>query len=48
MSDFKEYVKTNKEKLYTFAEKNTPKNADNRPMIEKDDPWKDETEWDLL
>lgn len=38
--NFEEFIKKNKDKIYS----NTPKN----PKISKDDEWAKETEWDKL
>ena len=42
------YLEQNKEVAYDYAAKNTPCNASGRPVITKDDEWRDETEWDEL
>ena len=48
MSKLSEYIKTNKELVYSFATKNTPVDKDGRAVITKDDVWRKETEWDKL
>jgi len=48
MSKLSEYIKNNKELVYSFATKNTPVNADGRAVITKDDIWRNEPEWDKL
>lgn len=35
-------------KAYRLAMENTKYNADGKPVISKDDEWRDETEWDDL
>lgn len=46
MLAFADFMKANKEKIYALAEANTPKNDNNTPVITKDDPWRNEKEWD--
>jgi hypothetical protein len=48
MKDFKEFLKANKEKIRNITESNTVRNKDGVPVITKDDPWRNETEWDSL
>jgi len=48
MNNFSDFIKANKEKIYRMAEANTVKNEKNIPVITKDDPWRDETEWDAV
>lgn len=48
MSILEQYIKENKEKAYNFAKNNAKYNAQNRPIISKDDEWIKETEWDEL
>lgn len=47
-SPLMQYSEENKEATYDFATKNTPCDANGRPVIAKDDEWRDETEWDEL
>lgn len=46
MKNFSEFVKRNKDLLYSAAEKNTKRNSEGRAVISKDDPWFEEDEWD--
>lgn len=48
MSILEQYLGENKEKVYNFAKNNAKYNAQNRPIISKDDEWIKETEWDEL
>jgi hypothetical protein len=48
MKDFKEFLETNKEKIYQTARKNTKLNSEGKPTISKDDDWFNEDEWDSL
>ena len=43
-----QYLKENREKVYSFAAENTSYNAGGSPVVRKDDEWRDETEWDEL
>lgn len=48
MSKLAEFIKENKESVYLFATKNTPKNKDGNAIITKDDEWRLEGEWDQI
>lgn len=48
MSALAQYLEENKELAYKFASENTPCNASGRPVIKKDDEWRDESEWEEL
>ena len=43
-----DFIKENKEKIYALAKRNGKYNEEGQAVIEKDDPWRDETEWDIL
>ena len=42
----KQFIKQNKEKVYSVAEQNTVRNSKGQTTISKDDPWFYEDEWD--
>lgn len=44
--NLKEFIKQNKNKIYTIAEQNTIRNKKGQTTISKDDPWFNENEWD--
>jgi hypothetical protein len=46
MDNFKEFILQNKEGLFAAARENTTYNKDGDAVITKDDPWRNETEWD--
>lgn len=46
VKNFAEFLKVNKEKIYSHAEKNTPRNSNGDAVIFRDDPWFYEDEWD--
>lgn len=48
MTAFSEFMKNNREMAYAIVTANTPTNLDGRPIIVKDDEWRNETEWDTL
>lgn len=48
MTALAKYLEKNKELAYNIASKNTPCNASGRPVITKDDEWRNEPEWDAL
>ena len=48
MNDFEKFLKENKEKIYALAKQNTKYNEEGQAVLSKDDPWRDETEWDIL
>lgn len=48
MSALAQYLDKNKEQAYKFASQNTPCNASGRPVITKNDEWREETEWEEL
>lgn len=43
-----DFIKENKEKIYALAKRNGKYDEEGQVVIEKDDPWRDETEWDIL
>lgn len=47
-SPLAQYLEQNKEATYDYATNNMPCGANGRPVITKDDEWRDETEWDEL
>ncbi|MDD5486937.1 MAG: hypothetical protein PHW65_05230 [Dehalococcoidales bacterium] len=48
MGKFAEFIQKNREVAYKIAESNTVRNKDGRPVITKDDPWRNEKEWDRI
>ena len=48
MSRLADFIKQNKEAVYALAEQNTKRNEEGKVVLAKDDPWRDETEWDDL
>lgn len=42
------FIEKNKEKIKKIAEANTKKNKDGLTVLDKNDPWREETEWDQL
>lgn len=46
MSRLDSYLKTNRNKAYEHASQNTPVNNEGHAVIEKDDEWRNEHEWD--
>jgi hypothetical protein len=48
MDDFKEFLEKNKEKISKIIESNTKRNENGIPVITKDDPWRQEKEWDSI
>lgn len=46
MRKLSEFISQNKELCYFVAEQNTKKNNNNVAVIEKNDIWRNETEWD--
>lgn len=46
--DLKKFIEENKEKIYKIAEDNTKRNKDGLTVLTKDDPWRDEDEWDKM
>ncbi len=46
--DFSSFMAQNREKAYAIANANTPKNKNGKAVITKDDPWRNEHEWDEL
>ncbi|MCM1416856.1 MAG: hypothetical protein NC430_13155 [bacterium] len=48
MSVLDQYLEKNKELAYKFASENTPRNASGRPVMKKNDEWRDESEWEEL
>lgn len=44
--NFLEFMSRNRDKVYEIADQQTAKNKDGVPIITKDDPWKEEGEWD--
>jgi len=47
MKDFQEFIKENKTALFELAERNTKYNAEGHAVLEKDDEWRNEPEWDI-
>ena len=45
---YTKWLNKNKEKIYEIARNNTVYNAEGHAVIEKDDPWRNEDEWDDL
>ena len=45
---FKDFVEKHKKLLYDFAKSNTVKDESGLTVIPKDDPWRDEEEWDAM
>lgn len=45
VKNFAEFVRANKEKIYSQAEKNTKRNAQGHTVISRDDSWFYEDEW---
>lgn len=48
MLTFTEFLDKNREKIIKVAESNTIKNSQGKPIISKNDTWRDEIEWDDL
>ena len=46
--DFKKFIRENKNKINTLSEKNCKRNEVGKVVIEKNDDWANETEWDDL
>lgn len=46
MKNFDEFVKSNKEKLYSLARKNTIYNSNDDAVISRDDSWFYDDVWD--
>ena len=46
MKNFSEFVKANKEKIYSLAKKNTEYNSNGDAVISHKDSWFYEDEWD--
>lgn len=46
MSAYIEFIENNKDVIRKIADSNTKKNQDGLTVIEKDDPWREESEWD--
>ena len=46
MKNFSEFVKANKDVLYSLAEKNTKYNENGDAVISRDDSWFNENVWD--
>jgi hypothetical protein len=46
MSVLAEFIQQNKQKIRRVSDSNSSKKSDGIPVIKKDDPWRDETEWD--
>jgi hypothetical protein len=47
-TSFFDFVSQHREQIQTLADKNWKKNSDGNYVIEKDDPWRQEHEWDEL
>ena len=48
MSNIKEYIENNRDRVNEVAKSNTTYNQEGKPIIPKDDEWNDEKEWDEL
>lgn len=48
INKYTKWLNENKEKIYEIARKNTVYNAEGHAVIEKDDEWRNEGEWDDL
>lgn len=48
MTNFKEFLKVNNERIRRAAFKNTLINSSGAVVIPKDDVWRRETEWDTM
>lgn len=46
MKNFSEFVKANKEKIYSLARKNTQYNRNGDAVISRDDPWFYDDVWE--
>lgn len=46
MSVLTDFIQQNKEKIRRLSDVNSPKKINGVPVIGKDDPWRDENEWD--
>lgn len=44
--DFQKFLEANRDKLYKMADDNTKKNSDGIIVLDKDDEWRKEIEWD--
>lgn len=47
MKDFAAFIKANREKVYSSADKNTMRNDIGQTVISRDDSWTNEDEWDV-
>lgn len=47
-TSFSDFISQHREQIQTIADKNWKKNSDGDYVIEKDDPWRQEYEWDEL
>lgn len=47
-TSFSDFVSQHREQIHTIADKNCKKNSNGDYVIEKDDPWREEHEWDEL
>jgi len=45
-TSFKEFVTKNKILIHSIANSNTIKNEDGKTVVPKNDPWRNENEWD--
>ncbi|SFM38372.1 hypothetical protein [Pelosinus propionicus] len=45
--NFTDFIEKNKDKIRKVAEANTVRNKKGIPVITKDDPWRNEKEWDI-
>lgn len=48
MNNFNDFLIKNKDKIRRITESNTKRNQNGIPIITKDDPWRKETEWDIM
>lgn len=44
--DLKDFINQNKEKIRKLSEQNTKKNSKGEVVITKNDPWRNEVEWE--
>ena len=47
-SSFADFIRTNKDVIKKVVSSNTVKNQDGLTVITKNDPWRNEKEWDQL
>ena len=47
MQDFESFFKQNRNQIMAIAESNTYYNAKGLAVLSKDDPWREDTAWDI-